>query len=331
MELPMTDTHRPSSALQQTVACLFPTPGRPRTTRVGIEQELIAFDTRTGGAVDIERVRRVVGGTPLAGGIAFEPGGQVELNLPCAPDAATLGRCFGTAVSELRRRCGGAGVRLEAVPVDPRPIESLPLQLRSERYLAMQEHFDRIGPAGRRMMRQTAGSQVCLDWWPGRAGLEQWRVLLLAGPFLAAALSRSAGPGSRLATWLAVDPGRTGFDDRLLHGDDPVAAYAAFARGASRFVPAEQHLSTLFPPVRPRGRYLEVRFLDAQPDHLVGRIAALLAGLLYDADRRRQVLAVVAPERHRLAELWHTAALTPDLLAGLGHELLGDSVLAGAA
>jgi gamma-glutamylcysteine synthetase len=329
----MSDPHRPPTIRKRAVAGLFPGPRQARSTRVGIEQELLAFDTRTGGAVAIGRVRRAVEDTPLAGGIAFEPGGQVELNLPCAPDAAALDRSFGSAVSELRRRCDAADVRLEAMPVDPRPIDRLPLQLRSDRYLAMQQHFDRIGPAGRRMMRQTAGTQVCLDWWPGRSGLEQWRVLLLAGPFLAAALSRSAGPDSRLAAWLAVDPDRTGFDDRLLDGDDPVAAYAAFARGAGRFVTVDQHLSTLFPPVRPRGHYLEVRFLDAQPDQLVGRIATLLAHLLYDDERRRRVLAQVAPERRRLTELWHAAALTPDVLAGLGHELLGDAagVLAGAA
>ena len=104
----------------------------------------------------------------------------------------------------------------------------------------MQAHFDTVGPAGRRMMRCTASTQVCLDWWPGRAGLEQWRVLNLAGPFLAAAFARSAGPGSRLATWLAVDPDRTAFDDRLLRGDDPVAAYAAFAAGATAFTGARR-------------------------------------------------------------------------------------------
>jgi len=305
------------------VADLFPSSCQPRSTRVGVEQELLAFDVRTGDAVDIDRVRRAVAGTPLARTVAFEPGGQVELNLPCAPDAHGLGVTFGAAVSELRMRCADAGVRLEAAPIDPRPLERLPLQLRAPRYLAMQEHFDRIGPAGRRMMRQTAGTQVCLDWWPGIAGLEQWRLLLLAGPFIAAALSRSAGPDSRLATWLAVDPDRTGFDDRLLAGDDPVSAYGAFATGAAAFVPATDHLSTLFPPVRPRGRYLEIRFLDAQPDELVAPVAGLLAGLLYDDERRRRALALLAAERHRLGEHWHTAALTPDELADRGHALLG--------
>ncbi len=305
------DAELAAGASVEAMAALFPSSRNPRSTRVGIEHELLAFDTETGAAVDIERVRRAVAGTPLAGGIAFEPGGQVELNLPCAPGLTELDVCFTSAVSELRRRCDDAGVRLEATPVDPRPIEQLPLQLRSERYLAMQAHFDRIGPAGRRMMRQTAGTQVCLDWWPGRAGLEQWRLLLLAGPFLAAALNNS----SRLATWLDVDPGRTGFDDRLLHGDDPVAAYAQFAAEATAFVPAADHLSTLFPPVRPRGRYLEVRFLDVQPDHRVVPIARMLAELMYDDERRRRTLAMLAPEQSRLAEHWRTAALAPHEIA----------------
>ena len=134
------------------------------------------------------------------------------------------------------------------------------------------------------MMRRTASTQVCLDWWPGRAGLEQWRVLNLAGPFLAAAFARSAGPASRLATWLAVDPTRTAFDGRLLIGDDPVAAYASFAAGAVavRRRTDAAHLTTLFPPVRPRGRYLEVRFPDAQEDDAIGALVEVLAALVHD-------------------------------------------------
>jgi len=159
------------------------------------------------------------------------------------------------------------------------------------------------------MMRRTASTQICLDWWPGRAGLEQWRVLLLAGPYLAARFARSTGAGSRLATWLAVDPDRTGFDDRLLHGDCPVAAYAAFARGATAFTGPTEHLSTLFPPVRPRGRYLEVRFLDVQPTDRVAEVVATLSELLYDAAVRRRVLAALEPDAPRLADLWHAAAL----------------------
>jgi glutamate--cysteine ligase len=170
------------------------------------------------------------------------------------------------------------------------------------------------------MMRATASTQVCLDWWPGRDGLEQWEVLLLAGPFLAATVCDSG----RLATWIAVDPGRTAFDGRLVHGNDPVAAYTDLAAGAQVFVdggPAE-HLTTLFPPVRPRAGYLEVRFPDAQPVDRVEQLVAGLAALLYDDERRRAALDSLRGERDRLADLWHSAA-AGTLCPARGRSLLG--------
>jgi hypothetical protein len=157
-------------------------------------------------------------------------------------------------------------------------------------------------------MRATASTQLCLDWWPGRAGLEQWRLLQLAAPFLAAAYARSTGPASRLATWLAVDPSRSAFDDRLLHGADPVATYAAFARSAVAFVGPDEHLSTLFPPVRPRGRYLELRFLDVQPLGRLTELVGVLTSLVYDDEVRRRTLAALEPSAAHLGELWERAA-----------------------
>jgi len=291
------------------VAPLF-AQGKRRTTRVAVEHELITIDRRTGGAVAPERVRTATAGAGYAPYLGFEPGGQVELSLPCATGPAELAVVLRMAVAALRSDCAAAGIRLEATPVDVRPVEALPLQLTTSRYLAMERHLDTIGPAGRRMMRATASTQICLDWWPGAAGAEQWRLLLLAGPFLAAAFARSAGPYSRLSTWLAVDPRRTAFDDRLLHGDDPVAAYADLAAGATVFVGGgvEEHLTTLFPPVRPRGRYLEVRFLDVQPELEVGALATVLATLLYDDACRTRALAIVEPESARLGEHWLAAA-----------------------
>jgi gamma-glutamylcysteine synthetase len=267
--------------------------GRGRSTRVAIEQEYVVA-APDGGVVPIEDVRRALAGSIAAPYVSFEPGGQLELSLPPTHEPVRGLRSMTAAV---RRRLGG--ITLRPIPVDPRA--DVPLQLTSPRYVAMQRHFDRIGPAGRRMMRRTASTQICLDWWPGQAGIEQWRVLNLAGPYLAARFNDS----ERLATWLAVDPARTAFDDRLLHGDDPVASYTAFAAGATAFVDGPAgHLSTLFPPVRPRGTYLEVRFLDALQPEAVVRAIDVLERLMYDDVHRREVL-----RRTPCTEgLWHAAA-----------------------
>ena len=285
-----------------TVARLFPAQGAPRSTRVGIEHELVTRDLVTGASVAPDRVRAA---TDVP--VAFEPGGQVELNQPCGPARDAVRRLRDT-LGTLRTDLARAGIVLDDASVDDRTADEVPLQLTSGRYTAMQAHFDTIGPAGRRMMRCTTSTQICLDWWPGREGLEQWRLLNLAGPHLAAAYSRSTGPSSRLATWLEVDPGRTAFDDRLLRCTDPVAAYADFARRATRFTDPGEHLSTLFPPVRPRGRYLEVRFLDVQPEERIGELVDTLTRLMYDAGVRRRALAELEPEAPRLAELWRAAA-----------------------
>lgn len=299
--------------------------GSSRTTRVGVEHELLSV-APSGAAAPVAVVRAAAAGSSYAEHLGFEPGGQVELSLPCAASPQAVAARLQRTVDELRRDCGRVGVRLDAMPADPRLEAEVPLQLTTPRYLAMQRHFDSVGPAGRRMMRRTASTQVCLDWWPGAAGLEQWRVLNLAAPFLAAAFNRTAGPRGRLATWLEVDPARTAFDDRLLRGD-PVGAYADFAAGATPIVAdLDQHLTTLFPPVRPRGRYLELRFLDVQPVDAVEHVVTVLARLAYDDEHRRRWLGRLTAEEPRLAEHWRAAADGEASVGALGLAIAGPRV-----
>ena len=348
--------------LRRSVSVLFPGRHAARTLGVAVEQELLTRDAVDGSVVPIERVRRAITGSPYERWTGFEPGGQVELSLPCFSSVPDLAGNWWATIRGLRDDCARAGVLLDAEPVDPRSPHEVSLQLSSARYAGMQRHFDRIGPAGRRMMRQTASTQVCLDWWPGVAGREQWQLALLAAPFLAATFARTSGPDSRLATWLALDPSRTAYDDRLVRSDDPVAAYADFAAGAYVFAMPDRdepdepttfrdwdrtravgaagvahHLSTLFPPVRPRGRYLELRFLDVQPDELVVPVVAVLSRLLHDDDVRRDALRMVKHEAPRLAELWRQSAVEPEELSNRGDALVrlagghGTSALVGAA
>ena len=311
----------------EAVAPLFARTGR--STSVAVEQELFAMDVFGGASVAPRRVLEAIAGRSYARWVSFEPGGQVELSLPPAATPAAAGAQLVAITEALCADLMAHGIAVAARPrrgQDP----NTPRHLHSARYDAMERHLDTIGPAGRRMMRSTASTQVCLDWWAGPAGLEQWRVLNLAGPFLAAATARDAGPQSRLQTWLDLDPSRTALDDRLLRGDDPVAAYAEFAAGAAVFVGggAAEHVTTLFPPVRPRGSYLEIRFPDARLASQVEALVAGFAALVYDDERRRAALVTLAGEQDRLAEHW-AAAAAGTLDPSLGAWLLGTERISG--
>jgi glutamate--cysteine ligase len=284
-------------SLDTAVARLFRPARRPG--RLGAEIELIA--------VTDEPTPRPAHPAQLAAGFddafvaearpSFEPGGQLELSPDPEPDVATLVAKLERLVKRAHAIAAERGVRLLHRGVNPyHGCHEVPLQLPTPRYLAMQELFDRSGMDGRRMMRLTASLQITVDLLPGRAGWEQWAVANLAGPALAAAFDTSGGARTRI--WHGLDPVRTGMDGRHLDFDDPIRAYAAFARKAPRLPirPARSpayHLGTLFPPVRPRAGYLELRYLDAQPLERMGEAIATVATLLYDPQTRRAALSGV--------------------------------------
>jgi glutamate--cysteine ligase len=295
-----------------------------RPGRIGAEVELIAVtDTDPPRPVDP---------AVLAGGFdnsfiraarpSFEPGGQLELSPPPRRTVAQL-------VTEVRRLivrseaiATGRGVRLVHVGTNPyHSCADVPLRTPSPRYLAMQDEFDRLGPNGRRMMRLTAALQINVDLLPGAEGIEQWLVANLAGPALTVAFANStvidgrstALPGARTRIWQGVDMRRTAYDGRHLDVGDPVGAYQAFAAAAPRLpIPAagdpSYHLSTLFPPVRPRGGYFEVRYLDAQPLDRIGAAVATVASLLYDRRVRGDALDLLLPRADNQERAWSEAA-----------------------
>jgi glutamate--cysteine ligase len=308
--------------LEQAVRGMF-TPAR-RPGLVGVEVELIPVtDTDLPRPVDpAVLVEGFDDDFVAAARPSFEPGGQLELSPPPCGTADAVAdqvhRLLTRAAAIAQRR----GVRLEAVGTNPyHSCAQVPLRTPTPRYLAMQEEFDRLGPDGRRMMRLTAALQITVDLLPGPAGREQWLVANLAGPPLAVAFANSTVidgrpapvPGARTRIWQGVDPRRTGYDGRHLDPSDPVGAYHAFAAAAPRLpIPASAdptyHLSTLFPPVRPRGGCLEVRYLDAQPPHRIGAAVAVVAGLLYHRRARHDALDLLLPRAGDQQRAWSEAA-----------------------
>jgi glutamate--cysteine ligase len=277
---------------------------------------------------------------PLPGGgqLTAEPGGQLEISSAPATSLAGLHRAVTTDLRHLKDLLRPAGLGLGEHGIDPhRPPRRL---LDTPRYAAMEHSFDTHGPHGRTMMGSTAGLQVCLDaGTQTQIGL-RWAAVSALGPVLMATFANSrrhAGrdtgwASARMATWWSMDP-------RLSHPPDtsttdPATAWARYAlaapllclrrpggdwdpppgvtlrdwvKGALPSRPTcddvDYHLSTLFPPVRPRG-YLEIRYLDAQPGDEWIAPAAVLASLLADDATTTAALTLAAP----VADRWLPAA-----------------------
>jgi glutamate--cysteine ligase len=315
--------HRAGMDLKLAVEQLFRPAARPG--RVGAEVELIPVtDDDRSSPVRPQILRAGFNRDFVRDAVpTFEPGGQLELSPSPRPTAEALIRDLRGLIARTRRIAHDRGVRLVSVGTNPyHSCTDIALCTPTRRYLAMQEMFDRMGPDGRRMMRLTASLQVTVDLLPGPAGREQWLVANLAGPPLAAAFANSpcldgrpAGiDGARTRIWQGVDLRRTGYDGRHLDPIDPIGAYHAFAAAAARLPIPEAadptyHLSTLFPPVRPRGGYLELRFLDAQPDERMGEAISTVAWLLYDPRARGDALDLLLPRLTDLPRAWDEAAM----------------------
>jgi len=256
---------------------------------------------------------------PNGSTLTFEPGGQLELCTPPTESVSRLVREARATMLGLHRAAADSGIHLPSVGIDPlNEIDAVPLQLHSARYERMTRYFDSIGPSGVRMMRQTAATQVSLD--PGPDPAARWRLLADLTPYLTAMFANSARYAGqetgyrsfRARCWRLLDSSRTGIPHPALPACEAYTqfaldavdmmrttengAYRAFgdwaADGQRTDVEWEDHLSTLFPEVRPRG-YLEVRSIDALAPEVFAAPLVLLAGLIYDAAAARDARHLV--------------------------------------
>ncbi|MFG2964784.1 ergothioneine biosynthesis glutamate--cysteine ligase EgtA [Streptomyces sp. NPDC048288] len=275
--------------------------GPPRT--LGVEVEWLVHELRRPQLpVTSERLEAAYAAlrtVPLGSALTVEPGGQLELS---SPPAASLTECIGTVSADLDAvRTVLAEQDLGLTGVGHDPWHTPRRFLREPRYDAMETCLDRTGPAGRHMMCASASVQVCLDAGheePGPLGhTRRWWLAHQLGPVLVAAFANSPLVGRRptgwLSTrqllWLEIGAGRAGAPP--LDGD-PRAAWARHVldspvmcvrrdngpwevpegltfrewtrSGAPTRADLDYHVTTLFPPVRPRG-HLELRMIDAQP------------------------------------------------------------------
>jgi glutamate--cysteine ligase len=271
--------------------------------------------------------------------LTFEPGGQVELSsfAHVGVDAACRSVVRDTAL--LRNALAEHGLDLVGTGLDP--LRAWRRVVDSQRYQAMERYFATEWPAGASMMCGTASLQVNLDIGRSDQVTRRWELSHALGPTLAAAFANSplqdgrptGWRSTRLAVWFALDATRAApvaldvtpsagweqyvLDARVMlvrHAADAYEAmvepltFRSWMEGRSPLeFPTEDdlryHLTTLFPPVRPRG-WLELRMIDALPDPWWQVAVAVTTALLDDeeaSDRARHAVK-------RTMGLWQEAA-----------------------
>ncbi|ORA52665.1 ergothioneine biosynthesis glutamate--cysteine ligase EgtA [Mycolicibacterium chubuense] len=253
--------------------------------------------------------------------VTVEPGGAVELSGPPAagPDAAIAAMTSDrTALRTAFHQAGFGLVLLGADPLRPaRRVNPGARYLAMERFFEASGTAD----AGAAMMTSTASIQVNVEAGPRTQWADRVRLAHALGPTMIAVAANSPMLGggftgwqsTRQRVWGQLDSARCG-PVLGASGDDPASDWARYALRApvmlvhnpdpepvTEWVPfadwadgrvllggrrptiadLEYHLTTLFPPVRPRG-FLEIRYLDSVSDALWPAVAWTLSTLLDD-------------------------------------------------
>lgn len=277
--------------------------------------------------------------------VTVEPGGAVELSGPPLSGPVVAIEAMAADQAVLRTAFADAGLGLVQLGADPlRPTERINPGERyaaMEEFFAASH----TGSAGAAMMTATASVQLNLDAGARSGWADRVRLAHALGPTMVAISANSpllsgefsGWRSTRQRVWSRLDSARCG-PILGLDGTDPATDWARYALKApvmlvhtpeaipvSRYVPfadwadgrvclggrragvrdLDYHLTTLFPPVRPRG-WLEIRYLDSVDDTLWPALVFTLATLLDDPVAADSAAEAVEP----VATAWDVAART---------------------
>ena len=275
--------------------------------------------------------------------VTVEPGGAVELSGPPAEGVVASLDAMNRDQAVLRSAFADAGLGLVFLGADPlRPPKRINPGARY-RAMEQFFGASRSGEAGAAMMTSTASIQVNVDAGPREGWAARVRLAHALGPTMIAIAANSPMLGGEFTGWVSTRQRVWGQMDSArcgpilgASGDDPGTDWARYALKApvmlvhdpdavevTRWVPfadwvdgrvllgdrrptiadVEYHLTTLFPPVRPR-QWLEIRYLDSVPDAFWPAVVFTLVALLDDP-----VAADIAAEAvEPVATAWDTAA-----------------------
>jgi glutamate--cysteine ligase len=315
---------------------------------VGLEVEKLIVDRQSGEAAPYGRIRELLArlegtldwqgsydGDALVGlrggnsSVTLEPGGQIELSGRLCRDIHCSQRDFDRYVGQIV----AVGTELDlcflglgAQPFTPlEQIDWLP----KRRYAVMGPYMLKTGDMGQRMMKQTAGTQVNLDFSDEADCARKVRVAQLLTPLLYALFANSPILEDRATgclsvrgeIWSRTDADRCGLIEQLLKPGAGFADYVDYALDVPLyFLQREGRFHDMTGQRFTFRRYLEsgyrtfratladwdlhlstlfpevrlrpqveVRTADSLPPRMAASVAGLVKGLLYDEGALRSV------------------------------------------
>jgi glutamate--cysteine ligase len=292
---------------------------------------------------EITEVLESLPALPGESAVTVEPGGAVELSGPPALGATAAIDAIAGDQLVLRKAFDAAGLGLVSLGADPlRPARRVNpgARYRAMEEFFTASH---TGVAGAAMMTSTASVQVNLDAGPQTGWADRVRLAHALGPVMVAIAANSpllsgqfcGWRSARQRVWSQLDSARCG-PILTASGEDPETDWARYALKApvmlvhspepvpvTHYLPfadwadgrellggrrptrydLEYHLTTLFPPVRPR-QWLEIRYLDSMPADIWPAVVFTLVTLLDDPVAAGLAAEAVEP----VATAWDTAA-----------------------
>jgi glutamate--cysteine ligase len=309
------------------------------TGRVGIEIEWVtapAAGAPNPGAMRSALPDPFPGGSRLT----FEPGGQLELSGPAHPGLREALAAMAADTAAARAALAPLGVALVGTGLDPggardRVLDA-PRYRAMEEYFDTRWPAGRTmmrNTASVQVNLDLGEGEEVANRWRRAHDLGPLLVAAFANSPFDADGRVTGWCSTRFAVWEGIDPSRTGA--AYLEGEDPCVSFTRYALeagvmmiwpdpGTDARVPEpglsfgewvdrghplghptvddlDYHLTTLFPPVRPRG-WLELRMIDALPEEWWPVAVAVTTALLDHPDAAEAAEAALAPVGDRSAE-----------------------------
>jgi glutamate--cysteine ligase len=371
---------------QQLIDCLL-RGARPRDEwGVGLETEKLVVDRQTGEAVEFHRIQsllqkldgiggwegtfeqdRLLGLKGKRSSVTLEPGGQLELSGKFCCDIHCSWRDLNRYRQHIQTVGQDLGLAFLGLGVQPfTPLEKIDW-LPKERYAIMGPYMLKTGDMGQRMMKQTAGTQVNLDFSDEQDCVRKLKISQRLSPVSYALFANSPiledRPSGFLSLrgeiWSRTDSDRCGLVEQLLSAESGLGDFVEYALDVplyfiernQRFVDLTVQRLTFrhyldqgwqgeratfadwevhLSTLFPEVRLrpqLEVRSADSLPPRYTAAVAALYKGLLYSEDSLRLTESLLGGLSHEDIKILHKASWKDGLKAKMNGGTLQEVVI----